>query len=325
MGLCLDTPAAVRPYSPAVPRFDRRRLDAGSLEAKLGHLGLAGREMPPIPVDPVCEAACAGTVIPVDGEEHGTVEKASNGMDMYVSGSGAAAIVLVYDIFGFAPAQTRHNCDWLASKGFMVVMPDFFRGKGRRSHDFVRPQSEDVDRELMEVVVPFVKAKGAKTLGIVGFCFGGPVAMRAAATGVFAACGGVHAGGMGSPAGEQLVGAATCPVMLLQAGGDADLAPVWKTVQKMSAIKGKSVLRTYWDQRHGWCGATGDRNGNPVLKEAVETTLVQIHGFFKRTLMPPRPRFTLHVYDHCPYCVKAQLALGWCGLKYDRSVWGYGE
>jgi hypothetical protein len=135
----------------------------------------------------------------------------------------------------------------------------------------------------------------------------------------------VHAGGMGSPAGEQLVGAATCPVMLLQAGGDADLAPVWKTVQKMSAIKGKSVLRTYWDQRHGWCGATGDRNGNPVLKEAVETTLVQIHGFFKRTLMPPRPRFTLHVYDHCPYCVKAQLALGWCGLKYDRSVWGYGE
>lgn len=33
----------------------------------------------------------------------------------------------------------------------------------------------------------------------------------------------------------------------------------------------------------------------------------------------------LHVYDHCPYCVRAELALGWLGLPYERLVYGYGE
>ena len=49
----------------------------------------------------------------------------------YVVGSGERCIILVYDIHGFAPANTQHNCDLLADAGFLVVMPDFFRGSGR--------------------------------------------------------------------------------------------------------------------------------------------------------------------------------------------------
>ena len=28
---------------------------------------------------------------------------------------------------------------------------------------------------------------------------------------------------------------------------------------------------------------------------------------------------------HCPFCVKAQLALGWAGIGHVVQVWGYGE
>lgn len=275
--------------------------------------------------DPVCEAACAGkSVIPAeDGQGAGTIVKIGD-MDAYVVGSGERCIINIYDIFGFSPVNSRYNCDLLASAGFMVVMPDLFRGSGRRSEGFVRPQNEDVDKEILDVVVPFVKSRGAKDIGVNGFCFGGGAAMRLASSGVFSACSGIHASGMDSPNGEGVVAKALCPIMLLQAGGDPDLRPVYETIQKMQSIKGVSVLRTYWDQRHGWCGATGDRAGDIRVKAAVESAIGSVIKFMTRTLVPP-PQYILHIYDHCPFCVKAELAMGLLGFKYDRKVWGYGE
>ena len=298
-----------------------------------GRGGLSGRAPTPgAPAgaegsfDPVCEAACQGLdVIPAaEGAGAGSIETLGD-MDVYVVGSGERAIVLIYDIFGFSPANTRHNCDVLAQAGFLVIMPDLFRGSGRRSPGFVRPQNDAVDTEILDTVVPFAKSKGAKTIGILGFCFGGGAAMRLASADVFAAAAGVHASGMASPDGETLVSKALCPIMLLQAGGDPSLTPVHETVQKMKSIKDGSVLRTFWDQRHGWCGATGNRTGDPRLKAAVASALTSIIGFFSRMLVVPTPQYTLHLYDHCPFCVKVELALGFLGMDYGRRVWGYGE
>ena len=36
------------------------------------------------------------------------------------------------------------------------------------------------------------------------------------------------------------------------------------------------------------------------------------------------PKFTLHCYDHCPYCVRVRLTLGWKGIPYETKVYGYG-
>lgn len=33
----------------------------------------------------------------------------------------------------------------------------------------------------------------------------------------------------------------------------------------------------------------------------------------------------LHLYDHCPYCTRVELLLGWRGLPYDRKVYGYAD
>lgn len=186
----------------------------------------------------------------------------------YVVGSGERCIILVYDIHGFAPANTQHNCDLLADAGFLVVMPDFFRGSGRGQEGFERPDSDVVDAELADIVLPFAKSKGAKSLGMLGFCFGGAVAMRASTTDAFAAVGGIHAGGVT----DELAAAATVPVMLLQAGNDPDLASVAEILGGKD-LGAKCVLRQFWDRSHGWCGGTGDRAGDPELRAAVEDAM----------------------------------------------------
>ena len=34
---------------------------------------------------------------------------------------------------------------------------------------------------------------------------------------------------------------------------------------------------------------------------------------------------TMYCFSPCPFCVKVELAMGWCGYDYERRVWGYGE
>lgn len=33
----------------------------------------------------------------------------------------------------------------------------------------------------------------------------------------------------------------------------------------------------------------------------------------------------LHLYSHCPFCVRVQLVLGWAKISYEQQVWGYGD
>jgi len=33
----------------------------------------------------------------------------------------------------------------------------------------------------------------------------------------------------------------------------------------------------------------------------------------------------LHVYDHCPFCIRVELALAWLGIPYERKIYGYGD
>ena len=40
---------------------------------------------------------------------------------------------------------------------------------------------------------------------------------------------------------------------------------------------------------------------------------------------PPPPALTLHVYDHCPFCIRVDLFLGWQGVPYTRALYGYGD
>ncbi|OEU20266.1 hypothetical protein FRACYDRAFT_236339 [Fragilariopsis cylindrus CCMP1102] len=36
-------------------------------------------------------------------------------------------------------------------------------------------------------------------------------------------------------------------------------------------------------------------------------------------------KYRLHIYDHCPYCIRVELAFGLRNFKYERVVYGYGD
>jgi len=54
-------------------------------------------------------------------------------------------------------------------------------------------------------------------------------------------------------------------------------------------------------------------------------------GMISRILNKPRVNKAgiedciLHIYDHCPYCIRVELALTFLGVPYTREIYGYGD
>ena len=215
------------------------------------------------------------------------------------------AVIIVYDIYGLDPAfqNMRANADRLAANGLAVFVPDFFRGSGRMVTDppFTRPAGEVVDRELLNAVVPYVQGKGADSIGMCGFCFGGACMMRVCGSGAFDACGLLHGGGTSPAAAAKSM----VPLMLLQAGGDPPLEPIWSMLGRMASIQPRCVVRTYWDQNHGFAGAGGKRAADARLNDAAGTALGTTIEFFKRNLAKPAP-LLLHVCESALGCTHSQ-------------------
>ena len=169
-------------------------------------------------------------------------------------------------------ANTRTQCDRLARLlGCPVVMPDFYRGgvspmSDPSLGDFMswvttgNRKWESVERDL-DTTLAHLKAKGCETFALVGFCWGGYVALQAAATGKFACTVGVHAAltltGDSSGACTEQVARLKAPIMLLQAGNDPDLKPTAQAMKALEGLGDKCVARTFWDCDHGWAAARG--------------------------------------------------------------------
>lgn len=59
--------------------------------------------------------------------------------------------------------------------------------------------------------------------------------------------------------------------------------------------------------------------------KSVEQIVAFTLGFSSGTAKKDVPKLTLHLYDHCPYCVRVELALGLKGIDFQRVVYGYGD
>ena len=88
-------------------------------------------------------------------------------MDLYHVGSGPKCIIWNYDIFGFDSGRTRQTADLFAEAGYLVVIPDFFRGTWRSptAPDVATWAKEQTDwtklkLDLEKIVLPFAKSKG---------------------------------------------------------------------------------------------------------------------------------------------------------------------
>ena len=119
-----------------------------------------------------------------------------------------------------------------------MILPDFFRGDAwtdaRTAAEpdakapFIRRVSEPAAllADLTTRVLPYLKARGAKRVGLAGFCFGGYVALLASGTGLLCCAAGAHASvkcfNLHGSSEAEGCGQALCPQMMLQAGNDPE-------------------------------------------------------------------------------------------------------
>ncbi|KAJ8010873.1 hypothetical protein DPEC_G00079660 [Dallia pectoralis] len=92
------------------------------------------------------------------------------------------AVIVIQDIYGWQLANTRYMADMLASNGYTAVCPDFFTGKEawNPAGDWSTFQQwledkkpTDINKEV-DAVLRFLKDQcGARSIGAVGFCWGG--------------------------------------------------------------------------------------------------------------------------------------------------------
>nr|XP_003219860.1 PREDICTED: carboxymethylenebutenolidase homolog [Anolis carolinensis] len=92
------------------------------------------------------------------------------------------AVIVIHDIFGWQLPNTRYIADMLASKGYIAIVPDFYKGQEpwKPSDDWARfddwrktRDSKDTNRET-DVVLKYLKEQcNAKKIGVIGFCWGG--------------------------------------------------------------------------------------------------------------------------------------------------------
>lgn len=215
-----------------------------------------------------------------------------------------AAIVLIYDIFGFEVVQTRRFADLLAAETRMrVLMPDFFRGKPWPP-DKVSPShlSELMDwahsagnwgivSEDLKAARNFLLSDGLRpsaALGIIGFCWGGKQV-------VLACSGQTHGSHLGFPfaAGVCVHGSLLCPedgehitapVLFMPAGNDPPIDPL-KAVLDRRPIGSQCDYHIFETETHGFATSRGAWDV-PHTRQSIMDALNLASRFFTKNLLP---------------------------------------
>eukprot|EP00747_Dinoflagellata_sp_TGD_P181115 gnl/TRDRNA2_/TRDRNA2_34630_c0_seq1.p1 gnl/TRDRNA2_/TRDRNA2_34630_c0~~gnl/TRDRNA2_/TRDRNA2_34630_c0_seq1.p1 ORF type:complete len:281 (+),score=47.87 gnl/TRDRNA2_/TRDRNA2_34630_c0_seq1:58-843(+) len=247
------------------------------------------------------EACCAaGTQVFFDPAwtERGSMAKTAGGVDVYMSGEdGRPTVLILHDVFGIGPQNLRANCDALAAAGFLVCMPDFFAGNkiqdmpGGASVENIAPflmkhgGSEAARKTLSTEVIPFLHGRGCSKIFVLGYCWGGRIALELAAdeelSCAFAASAGVHAALKDEAAACANARGARIPMMLLQAGNDPDVRPVKDALWSGdAALRQRHIVRTFFEVDHGFAANRGDRK-DPRVRSAALSALQMAVDFFR--------------------------------------------
>ena len=101
-------------------------------------------------------------------------------------------VVVVHDAFGLGN-EIRSQADWLADAGYLAVAPDLFRGRSRiacmvsimrEARDRRGPTFDDIEAARAWLTG---RADCTGTIGVIGFCLGGGLALLLAPSGGYAA------------------------------------------------------------------------------------------------------------------------------------------
>jgi carboxymethylenebutenolidase len=201
----------------------------------------------------------------------------------------APGVVMLEEWWG-VDDRIKATADRLASSGFAVIVPDLFRGRSAVTPDEATHLIEglnfaDAARQDTIGADLYLRARGAKRVGVMGFCVGGALALVAAMQpGTFDAVSswyGLPPAEAGDP--ERI----TIPIQGHWAREDAfvPIAGVDALERKLEAGAKKSEFHRY-DAQHGFynTGKPGEGGLGHYHHDAAESAWSRTVDFFNRTL-----------------------------------------
>ncbi|XP_065190618.1 uncharacterized protein LOC135821549 [Sycon ciliatum] len=233
-------------------------------------------------------------------------------LDAYLVGYGSRALILAYDIFGFGVANSRARafCDQLANEGFLVLMPDFFRGTawpaGKPVDDGMVtwlqaiPDTQLID-DVHSKIIPYLRLQhSVKSIGMAGVCWGGWLVQRVSSLVGALSCGvsyhpslqmeeTVYGGSV-----DKILSDVKCPQLLMPTGNDPKMAQ--EGGQVITKLKGSDIERVrdgshihaFPDMVHGFMmKATVDISDEKVIRDATLAFRLSVDHFNKYLVEKP--------------------------------------
>jgi carboxymethylenebutenolidase len=199
-------------------------------------------------------------------------------------GKPRGGIVVIQEIFG-VNSHIKGVADGYAADGYLAIAPAMY-DRVKRGYDTGYSQDEiqaglkimqglDWANTMKDVVVAVEEAKKAGKVGVVGYCWGGTVAWRAAASTAGLACAApYYGGGMPGFIGEK----PKVPVMCHF--GEQDQSPTLDQAKAIAKAHPEITAHYYPGAGHGFnCDQRGSYNA-AASKQARERTL----EFFRKHL-----------------------------------------
>jgi carboxymethylenebutenolidase len=190
-----------------------------------------------------------------------TIPAARGAIPAYVtrpaSGRPEPGVVLIHDVFGMTQ-DLRNQADWLAAEGFLAVAPDLFHGRTRmagvRGVRRAMTSREGWASDDVEEVRSWTAGRDdcTGTVGVVGFCMGGGLALALALDRGFAASS-VNYGSAPKSLYDTGILAGACPIVASYGARDRSLRHAATRLERALAAAGVAYdVKEYPDAGHGF-------------------------------------------------------------------------
>ncbi|KAJ1801245.1 hypothetical protein LPJ75_006448 [Coemansia sp. RSA 2598] len=231
-------------------------------------------------------AACCNTP-PVKANYAAKGHKGAIGdMACYFAGPADSkrAILVNYDVFGYH-ANVEQLCDILGELGYRVALPDLLRGSPLTESDLGKPgvfaQFKDTrgswasNKPVYQAAIGQLRADGAESVGLLGFCWGGHLVVSA-----LTELDGVAGGAIVHPAliADGDLAKVNAPLLAIPSKDEPDFQADFDGLRAKGFFPKCRMVR-FDDMFHGFCGARGDWSDEVQAKRANDAIALVVKFF----------------------------------------------